>query len=300
MKVLITGGTGTIGKKIIERYYNEWNIAVFSRDEYKQAILKKKYPKLNMIIGDVKDYKSVEDALMGIDAVIHTAAMKRVEVCEPQPMEAVKTNILGTENIIRAAKKLGIKRLVSISTDKGVEPVNMYGMTKAIQEKIVINNGFNCARYGNVFGSRGSIVELFYKQSLTGNKLTVTDPNMTRFFLTTDDALSLIMKAFNEEMKGYIYVKKSPALTIGALAKFFSDNVEIVGKGLAEKLHECLISSEETTRTLDEGDYMIITQETINEFGKAYTSDSERVLSNEEVERMVEQWKLQSQEPQGA
>lgn len=296
MKVLITGGTGTIGKKIIQRYYDEWEITIFSRDEYKQAILKKQYPNIHTIIGDVRDYKAVQDAFKGIDAVIHTAALKRVEICEPQPMEAVKTNILGTENVIRAAKHHGIKQLVSISTDKGVEPVNMYGMTKAIQEKIVINNGYNCARYGNVFGSRGSVVELFSKQAKEGKTITVTDPEMTRFLLTMDDALDLVMTAFNEPMRGFVYVKKSPAAKLGELAEAFSKDIKIVGKGWAEKLHESLISSEETTRVVDAGEYFIITDEVVEEFGKPYTSDKTTRLSKDQLERMILEWE-KSQSP---
>jgi len=143
--------------------------------------------------------------------VIHAAAMKRIEVCEVNPIEAVKTNILGTENVVFAAKERGIKKLISISTDKGVEPVNVYGMTKAIQEKVVIAEGYNCVRYGNVFGSRGSVIPLFIEQAKNKQPLTVTDPEMTRFILTTEEAINLIMFALNSSMEGKVFVKKSPA-----------------------------------------------------------------------------------------
>src|SRR5680860_722898 len=191
MKVLITGGTGTLGKELIKKFYKEWDITVFSRDELKQAQLRAIYPKVKFMIGDVKDYQSVSKAVRNIDVILHCAAMKRIEVCEANPIEAVKTNVLGTENVVMAAKEKGIKQLISISSDKGVEPVNVYGMTKAIQEKIVIAEGYNCVRYGNVFGSRGSVVPLFIEQVKTGGSLTVTDPEMTRFILTTDQAIEL-------------------------------------------------------------------------------------------------------------
>ncbi len=188
-KVLITGGTGTIGKELLKHFYKEWEIYVLSRDELKQAQLKALYPDVHFIIGDIRDYQTVFRAMRGIETVIHAAAMKRIEVCEINPIEAVKTNILGTENVVFAAKERGIKKLISISTDKGVEPVNVYGMTKAIQEKVVIAEGYNCVRYGNVFGSRGSVIPLFIEQAKNKQPLTVTDPEMTRFILTTEEAI---------------------------------------------------------------------------------------------------------------
>jgi len=292
MKVLITGGTGTLGKKLIKKFYKEWDITVFSRGELKQAQLKAIYPKVKFIIGDVRDYPSVSKAIRNIDTVIHCAAMKRIEVCEVNPIEAVKTNVLGTENVVMAAKEKGIKKLISISSDKGVKPVNVYGMTKAIQEKIVIAEGYNSVRYGNVFGSRGSVVPLFFKQAKTGDPLTVTDPEMTRFILTTDQAIELIMLALNSPMEGKVFVRKSPSARIGDIAESFGVEVKIIGRMIGEKMHEMLISGEETTRAEDRGDYFIITQKK-NRFkeSKPYTSDVERRLTKDEIKELVEEYK---------
>ena len=292
MKVLITGGTGTLGKELIKKFHKEWDITVFSRDELKQAQLKNIYPKVKFIIGDVKDYQSVSKAVRNIDVVFHCAAMKRIEVCEVNPIEAVKTNVLGTENVVMAAKEKGIKKLISISSDKGVEPVNVYGMTKAIQEKIVTAEGYNCVRYGNVFGSRGSVVPLFIEQAKMGGPVTVTDPEMTRFILTTDQAIELIMLALNSPMDGKVFVKKSPSARIGDIAESFGVEVEIVGRMIGEKTHEMLISEEETTRVDDKGGYFIITHN-IDESKKAesYTSDIETRLTREEIKELVEDYK---------
>ena len=292
MKVLITGGTGTLGQELIKKFYQEWDITVFSRTELNQARLQAIYPKIKFIIGDVKDYQSVSKAVRNIDVILHCAAMKRVDVCEANPIEAVKTNVLGTENIVMAAKEKGIKQLVSISSDKGVEPVNVYGMTKAIQEKIVIAAGYNCARYGNVFGSRGSVVPLFIEQAKAGGPLTVTDPEMTRFILTTDQAIELIMLALNSPMEGKVFVKKSPSAKLGDIAKSFGVEIKIIGVMIGEKKHEMLISQEETIRTEDKRDYFIITQK-INGLKKSepYTSDIERRLTEEEIKGLIEEYK---------
>jgi len=292
MKVLITGGTGTLGKELIEKFHKEWDITVFSRDELKQAQLRAIYPKVKFMIGDVKDYYSVSKAVRNVDVIFHCAAMKRIEVCEVNPIEAVKTNVLGTENVVMAAKEKGIKKLISISSDKGVEPVNVYGMTKAIQEKIVIAEGYNCVRYGNVFGSRGSVIPLFIEQAKIGGPLTVTDPEMTRFILTTDQAIELIMLALNSPMEGKVFVRKSPSARIGDIAESFGVEVKIIGRMIGEKMHEMLISQEETTRTENKGDYFIITHN-IDESKKAepYTSDIERRLTKDEIKKLIEEYK---------
>ena len=292
MKVLITGGTGTLGKELIKKFYKEWDITVFSRDELKQAQLRAIYPKVKFIIGDVKDYQSVSKAVRNIDIILHCAAMKRIEVCEVNPIEAVKTNVLGTENVVMAAKEKKIKQLISISSDKGVEPVNVYGMTKAIQEKIVIAEGYNCVRYGNVFGSRGSIIPLFIEQVKHGGPLTVTDPEMTRFILTTDQAIELITLALNSPMEGKVFVGKSPSARIGDIAESFGMEVKIIGRMIGEKMHEMLIAQEETARAEDKGGYFIITQK-INGLKKSepYTSDRERRLTKEEIKELVEEYK---------
>lgn len=291
MRVLITGGTGTIGKELIKKFYKKWDIVVFSRDELKQAQLRLQYPNLKFIIGDVRDYFSVLKALKDIDVIIHCAAMKRIEICEAHPIEAVKTNVLGTENIILAAKVKGIKKLLSISSDKGVEPVNVYGMTKAIQERIVISAGYNAVRYGNVFGSRGSVIPLFVEQAQKGGPLTVTDPDMTRFILTTDQAIDLIMLGLESPMEGKIFVKKSPAARLGDIAKTFNTEIKIIGKMVGEKIHEMLISEEETTRTQDAGDHFIITKNISSSNGfEPYTSDKERMLTKDEIQKLLEEY----------
>ncbi|MDD5638970.1 MAG: SDR family NAD(P)-dependent oxidoreductase [Candidatus Pacebacteria bacterium] len=292
MKVLITGGTGTLGKELIKKFYKEWEITVLSRDELKQAQLKTLYPKIKFIIGDVRDYSSVCKAVRDIDVILHCAAMKRIEVCEVNPIEAVKTNVLGTENVVMAAKEKGIKRLISISSDKGVEPVNVYGMTKAIQEKMVIAAGYNCVRYGNVFGSRGSVVPLFYEQMKKGGPLTVTDPEMTRFILTTDQAIELIMLALNSPMEGKIFVKKSPAAKLENIAKCFGGEIKIIGKMVGEKMHETLISREETSRVEDKGSYFVINPQGNGlKPSEPYTSDKERNLSQEEIKELIKEYK---------
>lgn len=288
MKVFITGITGTLGKELLKRYYDKWEIVGFSRDELKQAMLERKYPKLKLVIGDVRDYDSVYKAMRGCDAVIHAAAMKRIEVCEQHPLEAVKTNVFGTENVARAATYLGIKKAITVGSDKGVDPVNAYGMTKALQEKIFTAYSFNSARYGNVFGSRGSVVPLFYQMAKEGKQLTVTDPTMTRFILTIDEAISLVIKALESPMNGSVYVKKMPAATLGDIAKAFSDDIKIIGKMRGEKLHEALISSEEFTRLTETKDgFAVIGKEKVrDDYGRAYTSDTERRLTVEEIRKL--------------
>ena len=290
MKVLITGATGTLGQELIKRFYDQWEIVAYSRDELKQAKLEAKYPKIKFMIGDVRDYSTLYKAMDGVDAVIHAAAMKRVEVCERDPFEAIKTNVFGTENVARAAWNKGIKQAITVGSDKGVEPVNAYGMTKGLQEKIFVSYGYNCARYGNVFGSRGSVVPLFREWAAKGLPLKVTDPNMTRFVLTIDEAIELILKALNSSMRGDIYVKKSPAARLGDIAAAFSDDIQIIGKMRGEKLHESLIASEEFTRAseLHDGYVVIGTEEISREYRPAYTSDSERLLSVGEIKQLIE------------
>lgn len=290
-RLLITGGTGTIGRELIKRLKDNWQIAVVSRDEVKQANLKVKHPDLEYHIGDVRDPFALTKAMRGVDAVIHAAAMKRIEICEAQPIEAVKTNVIGSENVVHLAKEKGIKRLVSICTDKGVEPVNVYGMTKAIEERITIAAGYNAVRYGNVFGSTGSVIPLFYRQKLAGGPLTVTDPEMTRFLLTTDDAIDLIMMAFNRPMEGKIYVKKSPSTKIGDLAAAFEMPIKVIGKTRGEKKHEMLISEEETTRVKEEKGYFVVHPNTLtSKFDRPYTSDRERLLSVKEIQSLIDKW----------
>jgi len=289
MKVFITGITGTLGKELLSRFYGQWEITGYSRDELKQAQLQRQYSNVTYKIGDIRDYDALHLAMKGADMVIHAAAMKRIEVCEENPIEAIKTNVLGTENVARAAFYHGITKAVTIGSDKGVDPVNAYGMTKALQEKIFISYGYNCVRYGNVFGSRGSVVPLFYQQAQKGEQLTVTDPTMTRFILTVDEAINLIMLALDSPMRGDVFIKRSPAARLGDIAAAFSNNIKVIGKMRGEKLHEALISSEEFTRLTEaENGYVVIGKDLVrSEYGVAYTSDRERLLSVPEIQQLA-------------
>lgn len=290
-RVLITGGTGTIGRALIDRFHDEWDIAVFSRDEVKQARLLAVHPELTFHIGDVRDRLAVAKAMRRVDWVIHAAAMKRIEVCEAHPFQAVLTNVVGSENVVQCALDRGIERLISICTDKGVEPVNVYGMTKAVEERITIAAGYNAVRYGNVFGSTGSVVPLFHSQRQASTSLTVTDPTMTRFILRPDDAIELIHQAFTSPMEGKIFVKKSPAARVGDIARAFGGEVRIIGKTRGEKLHEVLIAAEETTRVEERGDYFVIHPGTLtSEYGPAYSSDKERLMTLDELHVLIEEW----------
>ncbi|MBU1083002.1 polysaccharide biosynthesis protein, partial [Patescibacteria group bacterium] len=213
------------------------------------------------------------------------------EVCEEHPLEAIKTNVLGTENVARAAHYLKITKAVTIGSDKGVDPVNAYGMTKALQEKLFITHGFNCVRYGNVFGSRGSVIPLFHQQMEKGEPLTITDPNMTRFILTINDAVELILLALNSPMRGDVFIKRSPSARLSDIAHAFSDNIRIIGKMRGEKLHEALISAEEFTRLTEaENGHVIIGKELVHsEYSLPYTSDKERLLTVPELKQLISQ-----------
>jgi UDP-glucose 4-epimerase len=295
-KLLITGGTGTIGKELLKRLHNKYQIRVISRDELKQAKLKPLYPDVEFVITDVRDYRAVLKAMVGIDTVIHAAAMKRIEVCEQYPIEAVKTNILGTENVVNAAKERRVKKLISIGTDKGCEPINVYGMTKAIEEKITLSAGYNCARYGNVFGSRGSVVLLFWEQKQKGLSLTVTDPEMRRFILTTDEAINLLLLALNSLMEGTIFVKKSPAVKVGDMAKAFSENVKIIGSNPFEKKYEMLLNEDEMTRAIDKDGYYIINRDKKRAIAaKPYTSDNTNLLTIEQIKALIKKYVIKQE-----
>ncbi len=289
MKIFLTGGTGTLGKAIIKRFHKKWDIVSYSRDELKLSQIEREYPDVKFIIGDVRDYPALELAMRGCDAVIHAAAMKRIEVCEVNPDEAIKTNVFGTENVIRAALANGIKKAVVTGSDKGVEANNTYGMTKALQEKLFVHNNFNCVRYGNVFGSRGSIGPLFAEQSKMGIPLTITHPDMTRFLLTIDDAIDLIVLALESPMNGDIFIKKSPAARLIDIAHSFSDNIKVLGKTRGEKLHEMLINAEEFTRLKKvTGSYVSIGKKAITtKYGEPFTSDKTKIMSIKEIKDLV-------------
>ena len=272
---LITGGTGSFGKAIINRYINSdifSEIRIFSRDEKKQDDLRKKLnnSKIKYIIGDVRDYYSVENAVNGADYIFHAAALKQVPSCEFFPMEAVKTNILGTDNVLRAAEKYGTKRVVVLSTDKAAYPINAMGMSKALMEKVMIararanndgNQVFCGTRYGNVMASRGSVIPLFIEQIKAEKPITITDPDMTRFMMTLDDAIDLVLYAFNNGSPGDIFVQKAPATTIQTLAKallelYDADNeIRIIGVRHGEKTYETLVNREDMINAEDLGEY---------------------------------------------
>lgn len=273
--LLITGGTGSFGNAVLRRFLSTdiGEIRIFSRDEKKQDDMRKKYadPKLKFYIGDVRDRHSVAAAMRGVDYVFHAAALKQVPSCEFHPMQAVRTNVLGTENVLEAAINAGVKRVVCLSTDKAVYPINAMGISKALMEKVMVaasrnlegTNTVICGtRYGNVMASRGSVIPLFVDQVLAGNPITVTDPTMTRFMMTLADAVDLVLYAFEHGNNGDIFVQKAPAATVQVLTKAILDlmrkpehPVHVIGTRHGEKLYEALLSREEVACAEDMGDY---------------------------------------------
>lgn len=277
LNVLVTGGTGSFGKKLVEimlRDFHPNKLIIFSRDELKQHDMKMSGfndPSLRYFIGDVRDKNRLIRAMREVDVVIHAAALKQVPSCEYNPFEAVKTNILGAQNIIDAAIDCGVKKIVALSTDKAVNPVNLYGATKLCSEKIFIqgnsysgiqDTSFSCVRYGNVIGSRGSVIPLFFKQRKRG-KITITDTRMTRFWLSLEHAVDVVINALVHMQGGEIFVPKIPSMKIIDLAKAIAPDcdVEIIGIRPGEKLHEILITEEDGRYTLDyDGLYVILPQ----------------------------------------
>jgi UDP-glucose 4-epimerase len=268
--LLITGGTGSFGNAVLKRFLNSdlREIRIFSRDEKKQEDMRLALgtDRVKFYIGDVRDYDSIYDALNGVDYVFHAAALKQVPSCEFYPLEAVRTNVLGADNVLRAAIEREVQRVVVLSTDKAVYPINAMGMSKALMEKVTIaksrvcdpNKTILCAtRYGNVMASRGSVIPLFIDQLLTGKSLTLTDPNMTRFLMSLDDSVGLVLYAFENASPGDIFVQKSPASTIAVLAQALKellnrDNpINIIGTRHGEKLYESLVSREEMARVVE-------------------------------------------------
>lgn len=271
--LLITGGTGSFGNAVLRRFLNSdlREIRILSRDEKKQDDMRKKYnnSKLKFYVGDVRDYQSVLNAVRGSDFIYHAAALKQVPSCEFHPLEAVKTNVLGTENVLEAAINCGVKRVVCLSTDKAVYPINAMGISKAMMEKVIVAKSRSssstviCAtRYGNVMASRGSVIPLFIDQIRAGKSITITDPNMTRFMMTLDDAVDLVLYAFKHGNPGEIFVQKAPAATIDTLARTLTEllgvpthPVNIIGTRHGEKLFEVLLSREEMVAAQDLGGY---------------------------------------------
>jgi|TARA_Y100000294_G_C8568109_1_gene341674 UDP-glucose 4-epimerase len=274
--LLITGGTGSFGNASL-RYFIDSDLSeirIFSRDEKKQDDMRKKYnnPKLKFHVGDVRDYQAVLNTVRGVDFIFHAAALKQVPSCEFFPLEAVKTNVLGTENVLEAAISCNVKRVVCLSTDKAVYPINAMGISKAMMEKVIVAKSRStestviCAtRYGNVIASRGSVIPLFVNQIRNGKPITITDPNMTRFMMTLDDAVNLVLYAFKNGNPGEIFVQKAPAATLETLAHALTDlmeipnhEVQIIGTRHGEKLHEVLLSREEMVSAKELDDYYCI------------------------------------------
>jgi UDP-glucose 4-epimerase len=272
--LLITGGTGSFGNAVLQRFLHSdiSEIRIFSRDEKKQEDMRiaLNSDKLKFYIGDVRNYDSIHDALRGIDYVFHAAALKQVPSCEFYPMEAVRTNVLGAENVMRAAIANEVKRCVVLSTDKAVYPINAMGISKAMMEKLMVAKSRLCdpgktvlsaTRYGNVMASRGSVIPLFLDQLQSGKPLTITDPSMTRFLMTLEESVDLVLYAFEHARPGDIFVQKAPASTVGDLAQAMKEllglenEVKIIGTRHGEKLYESLLSREEMARAEDLGGY---------------------------------------------
>jgi UDP-N-acetylglucosamine 4,6-dehydratase/5-epimerase len=272
--LLITGGTGSFGNAVLERFLNSAvaEIRILSRDEKKQEDMRiaLKNDKVRFYIGDVRQYDSVHDAMSGVDYVFHAAALKQVPSCEFYPMEAVRTNVIGAENVIRAAIAQQVRRVIVLSTDKAVYPINAMGMSKAMMEKVMVANSRLCGagktvlsatRYGNVMASRGSVIPLFLQQLRDGRPLTITDPAMTRFLMSLEQSVELVMYAFEHAQPGDIFVQKAPASTVADLAQALAEltgsrsEIRIIGTRHGEKLYESLVSREEMLRSEDLGGY---------------------------------------------
>lgn len=277
-KLLITGGTGSFGNAVLDRFVNSEmfsEIRIFSRDEKKQDDLRKKVnnPKVKFYIGDVRDAASIDSAVSGVDYIFHAAALKQVPSCEFFPLEAVKTNIIGTDNLLSAAEKFHVKKVVVLSTDKAAYPINAMGMSKALMEKVMVAKSRNLddsksvfcgTRYGNVMASRGSVIPLFIDQIKKGNPLTITDPQMTRFMMTLEDAVDLVLYAFKNAQQGDLFVQKSPAATIEVLAKALleiygaKNQIKVIGTRHGEKVYETLVNREDMVKAEDLGNYFRI------------------------------------------
>jgi UDP-glucose 4-epimerase len=318
--VLITGGTGSFGHAVLEHVLgtNCAEIRIFSRDEKKQEDMRIRYrnERLKFYIGDVREYDSVHDAVRGVDFVFHAAALKQVPSCEFYPMEAVRTNVVGAENVMRAAIANDVKRCVVLSTDKAVYPINAMGMSKAMMEKVMVARSRLCdtaktilcaTRYGNVMGSRGSVIPLFLQQLREGKPLTVTDPGMTRFLMSLEESVELVLHAFQNALPGDILVQKAPASTVGDLANALcqllqrDNEIRIIGTRHGEKLYESLVSREEMARAEDLGRYFRVPadsrnlnydmyfiegQTSISQFDD-YTSHNTRRLDIEQVKQIL-------------
>jgi len=323
--ILVTGGTGSFGHTIVRRLMELpiREVRVFSRDEKKQEDMRIALAsdKVKFYIGDVREHDSVVNAMRGADFVFHAAALKQVPSCEFYPMEAVRTNVLGTENVLTAAIEMNVKRVVVLSTDKAVYPINAMGVSKAMAEKLVVAKSravpdggpvMCCTRYGNVMGSRGSVIPLFARQLQQGERLTVTDPKMTRFLMSLEDSVDLVLHAFEHGRQGDIFIQKAPASTMGDLAQAMMDlferkeAVRVIGTRHGEKLHETLLSREERARAEDRDRYFRVRaddrdlnykkyfvegEERVSEL-EDYTSENTRRLSIAEIKEVLTKHRL--------
>lgn len=318
--LLITGGTGSFGNAVLRRFLKTdiKEIRIFSRDEKKQDDMRKIYDnsKIKFYIGDVRDYNSISDVMRGVDFVFHAAALKQVPSCEFYPVQAVYTNILGTENVLNSAIANKVKKVVCLSTDKAAYPINAMGMSKALMEKVIVAKGRNLdeketmiclTRYGNVMASRGSVIPLFLEQIKSGKPMTITNPNMTRFMMSLDQAVDLVLFAFKNGHNGDLFIQKSPAATIELLAKTIRNlvgkpNYEIKNIGIrhGEKLYEVLMTKEEKVRAIDMKDYYRVPADSRDlnysqyfdngqaiEMIEEYNSDNTYRLNEEELKEML-------------
>jgi len=318
--LLITGGTGSFGNAVLNRFLDTdiKEIRVFSRDEKKQDDMRKELnnDKVKFFIGDIRDYSSIASAMHGVDYVFHAAALKQVPSCEFFPMEAVRTNVIGTENVLEAAISHGVKKVICLSTDKAVYPINAMGISKAMMEKVMVAKSLKVSqdqtlicgtRYGNVMCSRGSVIPLFMQQLKSGKALTITDPMMTRYLMSLEEAVELVLFAFEHAQAGDIFVQKAPASTIGDLATALTElfevkkDINIIGTRHGEKLYETLLTREEMAHAEDLGDYYRIPadnrdlnydkyfidgSETISQ-GWEYTSHNTKQLTIPEIKRLL-------------
>ena len=298
--LLITGGTGSFGNAVLNKFISSdiGEIRIFSRDEKKQHDMRVTYdnPKIKFYIGDVRDYQSILEASRDIDYIFHSAALKQVPSCEFYPIQAVKTNVLGTENVLNAAITNNVKKVICLSTDKAVYPINAMGVSKAMMEKVFVaksrttDSTVICGtRYGNVMASRGSVIPHFHQQIIEGNHITVTDPNMTRFMMTLKDAVDLVLFAFQNGNSGDIFVQKSPSTTIGELAKtmkkIYNSPIEIKNIGIrhAEKIHETLLSREERMGVEDLGNYFRVSSDNRDlNYNKYFSEGNDAKITLEE------------------
>jgi UDP-N-acetylglucosamine 4,6-dehydratase/5-epimerase len=300
-KVLITGGTGSFGNAVLRRFLKTQieEIRIFSRDEKKQDEMRNalRNPKVKFYLGNVRDYDSIVAPMNGVDMVFHAAALKQVPSCEFFPLEAIRTNSIGAENVMKAALACKVKNMIVLSTDKAVYPINAMGMSKALMEKLMVANArahqdsntiFCGTRYGNVMGSRGSVIPLFISQILAGEPMTITDPNMTRFMMSIEDAVDLVVYAFEHGNPGDIFVRKAPAATIETLARALkalfkaSNEIRVIGTRHGEKLYETLLTREERARAEDMGDYYRIPADIRDLNYSIYFTEGETKVSGHE------------------